>query len=151
MTQIPYDYAAKGRADFEAGKKDERLYGGGDRHNAEYRRGWQQARREKEDVDLRGSASNSSTSIEVPKVNNAAPLAPSDDCPFAEEPVADSQPFKPVPPPTTAAPAFQPPPRPKDGGETATERTVESRPDIPKPPLRPKKLQPDESPQLNLF
>jgi hypothetical protein len=46
---IPYDYAAKGAEDFLSGKKDERLYAGADKHNADYRRGWQQARREGED------------------------------------------------------------------------------------------------------
>jgi hypothetical protein len=80
-----YDYAAKGREDFLAGKKDQRLYEGADKHNADYRRGWQQARREaedrafregSEDITARPAPMPEPASNEVPKVNTPAPVIP---------------------------------------------------------------------------
>jgi hypothetical protein len=45
MSEAPYDYAAKGRADYEAGRRDNRLYEDtNSSHAALYRRGWQDAR-----------------------------------------------------------------------------------------------------------
>ena len=46
MTEIPYDYGAKGAADYAAGEKDLRLYGDTEsNHGRSYRTGWQNARR----------------------------------------------------------------------------------------------------------
>ena len=45
MSEAPYDYAAKGRSDYEAGRRDNRLYEDQTSpHAALYRRGWQDAR-----------------------------------------------------------------------------------------------------------
>lgn len=44
----PYDYEKKGREDFAAGRRDDRLYELPEAHGTLYRRGWQGARRDAE-------------------------------------------------------------------------------------------------------
>ncbi len=74
---MSYDYEAKGRADFDAGTKDERLYSIGEPHGAAYRKGWQQARRE---------AEARAEGLAVPNPGQIAPVAPEIQPPAAQSP-----------------------------------------------------------------
>lgn len=44
-SRMTYDYEAKGREDFAAGKRDDRLYEATQPNGESYRKGWQSARR----------------------------------------------------------------------------------------------------------
>lgn len=76
---MSYDYEAKGRGDFAAGKRDERLYGDCvSEHARRYRHGWQSARR--------GAATPKIEPATAPIVD-ATPQNP-DECPFQPDPVS---------------------------------------------------------------
>lgn len=65
---MSYDYEAKGREDFAAGRRDERLYATAEDHGASYRNGWQSARRAKLAADEGLAPPPAATEARAPEI-----------------------------------------------------------------------------------
>lgn len=78
-----YNYGAKGREDFKAGKRDERLYVLQEPHGEAYRRGWQLARLESDTPPMPIEAPKPAETARIPdaaapKSENPPPSSPTE-------------------------------------------------------------------------